>query len=172
MTKTLNTILITLIFTPLAGMSADEKVYEQLPRLDEVRAYFTEHQARLNALFEFYATNDRIDWLQCASNGEHRVTSVFHDKKFIPDPAQSKMFSESCAALDTMLVQRVESGISVLWKDVQAGSKSFRIELYSANTSIEDSCLHHRFESPISSCMLPLDARWHVRYIGIVKREP
>ena len=172
MTKTLNTILITLIFTPLSGVSADEKVYEQLPRLDEVRAYFTEHQARLNALFELYATNDRIDWLQCASNGQHRVTSVLHDEKFIPDPAQSQMFRETCIALNTKRVQRVESGISVHWNDVETGSKSFRIELSSATSSIEDSCLQHRFESPISSCMLPLDSRWHVRYIGIVKREP
>lgn len=171
MTRTLNTILIILILTPIFGVSSEEKGYEQLPQLDGVRAYFSEHQARLNALFELYATNDRIDWLQCGSNGQHRVTSVFQDSKFTPDAAQSQMFRETCLALNTKLVQRVESGMSVLWKDIEIGSKSFRIELISSNSPFQDSCLDHRFESRISSCMLPLDSRWYVRYIGIVNNE-
>ena len=171
MTRIVTATLISLLLTPFSGVLSEDETYAQLPKLEQVKVYFIEHQASLNTLFELYATDNRIDWLECSSDGLHRVTSFADDADFTPEPAQKQLLQETCVALNIRLVQRVDSGISVIWKDLEIGRTKFRIELYGADNSFEESCLDHRFESPISSCMLSLDTRWSIRYTGIVNQE-
>lgn len=159
-----------LILAPLSGAISDDEMYAHLPRLEQVKAYFVEHRASLKTLFELFATDNRVNWLECGGNGQYRITPVSHVADFTPEPTQARLFRESCKALNTRLVQRVDSGISVIWNDIEVGNTRFRIELYGADSSIEDSCLDHQFERPISSCMLMLDSPWRIRYIGIVDR--
>jgi hypothetical protein len=171
MTRLVPATLISLILTPFSGVLSDDETYVQLPKLEQIKVYFIEHQASLNTLFELYATDNRIDWLECNSEGFYRITSFAGEADFTPEPAQKQLLQETCVALNIRLVQRVDSGISVIWKDLKIGHTKFRIELYGADKSYQNSCLDHRFESPISSCMVSLDSRWSIRYIGIVDRE-
>lgn len=171
MTKMLKTTLLALLLAPYSYVLSDDEMYPHLPMLDEVKAYFIEHQATLDSLFEVFATDTRVDWLECASDGQHRVTTISQDAEFVPESAQTEVFRESCDALNIKLVQRVDSGISVIWKDLDEGNTKYRIELYGTDKSIDDSCQDHRFVDPISTCNLSLNSRWDVRYIGIVNKN-
>lgn len=171
MTKRSSATWILLLVASGSSASAGDETYAHLPKFELVRTYFNTHRAPLNVLFDQYAEDDRINWVECDGDGVREVTSFSDNADFESSPAQHQIFQEICLALNIGLVQRVDHGVSLIWKDVKTEHRKFRIELYGSDMSYEDTCLDHQFDSPISSCMVPLDARWHARYIGILNPE-
>jgi len=167
MPKTSLLTLIAMALLLIAYDSSGQNTYAHLPQVDQAKEYFREHKASLDMAFELYAANENINWVECDSDGLYRVTSFTAGDDFEPSAPQNRDLREVCADLQAWLIQRVESGVSVHWKNISTEHRRFRIELFRTDHSFEDTCFAETFEHSISSCMLPLDTRWGARYFWL-----
>tara|TARA_R110002049_G_scaffold260299_8_gene436153 strand:- start:9827 stop:10105 length:279 start_codon:yes stop_codon:yes gene_type:complete len=92
MTRIFKATIVTLILAQFSGALSDDEMYAHLPKLEEVKAYFVERRASLDTLFELYAADTRISWLECDGNGQYRITTTPHNTEFTPAPYQTQIF--------------------------------------------------------------------------------
>jgi len=164
---------VVLILLPLhsLGCAHADTPHNQLPEFPHVVAYFERNVAVLNGIYEQYLADERINWVECGNEGSYRITSHSAGGDLELDSGPHAFFQHTCQALDIWLIQRVDSGVSVHWKDLGTDERRFRVELYRTGKQYVDSCRDQDFSRQISSCMVPLDSDWAVRYFWLPHNE-
>lgn len=137
------------------------------PEFGEVVEFFESNLQFLNGIYDQYRADGRINWVECGIEGDFRVTSRYKNDDLELGTEEKRFFRRMCLALDIWLIQRVESGVSVHWKDLKTTERRYRIEFYRTDEKYLDSCKDEDFSRQISSCMVPLDTSWAVRYFWL-----